>query len=285
MLGARPELDKRRSDRLMLTIPLEVSGIDAKGIEFHENARTITLNRHGARIALMRMLAGGQTVRLTNLVIHREANFRVVGPLTPHSEKGGEWGVECVDGQQNIWGIQFPPSPADQASESAALLECRVCHSVALMRTSLVEIEVLGTSGLLPKLCEVCKTTTSWGQAEKQVAMGAPPDEAAMMAAVGVAPLGASRGIDLRRHRRVSLQLPVLVRDYSGQFEVTKTENVSKGGFCFITEKSFMIGEGVMVACPYSKASSQNLEISAKIVRRQNVSGSQRVIYGVRYDV
>ncbi|MGD0697865.1 MAG: PilZ domain-containing protein [Terriglobia bacterium] len=277
------EPDKRRSDRLLLTIPLHVSGVDRQGNEFKENARTITLNRHGARIALARLLVGGQIVRLTNLVIHREANFRVVGPITPYSPKGGEWGVECIDGQKDIWGIQFPPPPAGQQAESAALLECRRCHTVALMRTSLVEIEVLGTAGLLSKPCETCKTITLWGQAEKQVAMNAPPDEAAMLAAVG-APSAMARGIDLRRHRRVALQLPVLIRDYSGDFEITKSENVSKGGFCFASEKSFLIGEGVMVACPYSGASNQNLEVSAKIVRRQSIEGTNRKIYGVRYD-
>lgn len=275
--------DKRRSDRLMLTIPLVLSGLDLKGAGFKEDARTITLNRHGARIMTLRLLSSGQTVRLTNLVSRREADFRVVGPLSPHSEKGGEWGVECIDGQQqNIWGIRFPPPPVGQEPESAALLECRNCHTVALLRLSLVEVEVLGTSGLLTKVCENCKANTPWGYAEKQVAMGAPPEEAAMMAEAGVG-TAPSKGTDLRRHRRVALQLPVLIRDYSGKFELTKSENVSKGGFCFASEKDFHVGEGVMVACPYS-GSDQSLEVSAKIVRRQSIEGVNRKIYGVRYN-
>ncbi len=275
--------DKRRSDRLMLTVPLLLSGLDLKGSGFKENARTVTLNRHGARIITLRLLSSGQTVRLTNLVSRREADFRVVGPLSPHSDKGGEWGVECLDGrQQNIWGIKFPPPPAGQEAESAALLECRRCHTVALLRVSLVEVEVLGTSGLLNKPCENCKANTPWGYAEKQVAMGAPPEEAAMMAEAG-AGAAPSKGADLRRHRRVALQLPVLIRDYSGKFELTKSENVSKGGFCFATEKDFHVGEGVMVACPYS-GSDQTLEVSAKIVRRQSIEGASRKVYGVRYN-
>ena len=275
--------DKRRSDRLMLTVPLTMSGLDFKGSGFKDNARTVTLNRHGARILTLRLLSSGQTVRLTNLVSRREAEFRVVGPLSPHSDKGGEWGVECLDGQQqNIWGIQFPPPPVGQEAESAALLECRRCHTVALLRMSLVEAEVLGTSGLLTKVCENCKANTPWGYAEKQVAMGAPPEEAAMLAEAG-ASAATSKGADLRRHRRVALQLPVLIRDYSGKFELTKSENVSKGGFCFATEKDFHVGEGVMVACPYS-GSDQSLEVSAKIVRRQSLEGATRKIYGVRYN-
>ncbi len=274
--------DKRRSDRLMLTVPLTLSGVDSKGVGFTENARTITLNRHGARIVSPRLLTSGQTIRITNLVSRREAAFRVVGPISPHSDKGGEWGVECLDGQENIWGIQFPPPLPGQETESAALLECRRCHTVALLRVSLVEFEVLGAAGLLTKACESCKESTPWGYAEKEVAMSAPPEEAAMIAESGTGGT-ALKGADLRRHRRVALQLPVLIRDYSGNFELTKSENVSKGGFCFVSEKEFHIGEGVMVACPYS-GTDQSLEVSAKIARRQKMEASSRKIYGVRYN-
>ena len=275
------ESDKRRSDRLMLSIPLRVEGDDAQGAAFKDDARTITLNRNGARILLLRPLIAGQTLRLTNLVAHRTADFRVVGPLSPRSDKGGEWGVECKGGERDIWGIKFPPRAMEEETESAALLECRTCHSVALIRLSLVEVEVLGTSGLLTKACDGCEANSPWGYAEKQVAMGAPPGEAAMLEAAGAA--ATIRGADLRRHRRVALQLPVMVRDYSGAFELTKSENVSKGGFCFASDKNFHLGEGVMVACPYNK-SDQSLEVSAKIVRKQKVEGSDRKIYGVRYD-
>lgn len=274
--------DKRRSDRLMLTVPLQVRGADPKGAEFKENMRTITLNRHGARIMSPRLLASGQTIHITNLVSHREAKFRVVGPLSPHSEKGGEWGVECIDGQENIWGIKFPPPPPGQDAESAALLECRQCHTVALLRVSLVEFEVLGASGLMTRICESCKENTPWGYAEKQVAMSAPAGESAAAAEGEHARGPAQGGADLRRHRRVALQLPVLIRDFSGEFEITKSENVSKGGFCFSSEREFHIGEGIMVACPYS-GTDQSLEVSAKIVRRQKMEGSNRKIYGVRY--
>jgi PilZ domain len=269
--------EKRRSERLMLTIPLRIHGRDKEGTEYFDEARTVTLNRHGARIQIARLLTPGQTVRLTNLVSRKEAEFRVVGPVSPRTEKGGDWGVECVDHQLDIWGIQFPP-PAEDEADSAALLECRRCHAVVLMRLSLVEVEVLGTSGLISKACEACKQTTTWGYAEKQVAMEGPPEEAAMVAEAG----RAARG-EQRRHRRVSLQLPVLVRDYYGGVVVTKSENVSKGGFCFISEKEHQVGEGVLVACPYS-AAEHGIEVRAKIVRRAEIVGTNRHVYGVRYE-
>jgi hypothetical protein len=271
-------INRRRSDRLMLTIPLRVLGSDPNGLAFKEEARTVTLNRHGARIQTSRRLSSGQVVRLVNLVSKREAEFRVVGPVSPVTDKGGEWGVECVSATDNIWGIQFPPPREGQSVESTALLECRRCHAVALMHLSLVEVEVLQTSGILSKPCQSCEAASPWGYAEKPLAMSAPPGEEAMLAE-GQA---AARGVDQRWHRRVSLQLPVRIRDYYGAVEITKSENVSKGGFCFASEKNYLLGQGIVAVCPYNPAAS-TIEVRARVVRRQDLEGTSRKIYGLRY--
>jgi len=74
----------------------------------------------------------------------------------------------------------------------------------------------------------------------------------------------------------------VRIRDYHGGVEVTTAENVSKGGFCYISEKNYYVGEGMLTVCPYT-ASGQNIESSSVIVRAQLISGSARKNYGVRY--
>jgi hypothetical protein len=273
--------EKRRSDRLMLTIPLEVQGLDAKSNFFKDEARTITLNRHGARIQISRPLRNGQTILVTNLASRRGAEFRVVGPVSPITEQGGEWGIEYMDPKENIWGIQFPPSPDAEDANSKALLECRTCHGVALMRLSLVEVEVLETSGLLTRTCMVCKEVTPWGYADKVTGLETPPG--VVKPAPRELPSPASRGAEQRRHRRLSLQLPVLIRDYYGGIEITKSENISKGGFCFVSEKDYPVGGGVLVVCPYNPA-AQNIEVRAKIVRQRTIEGSKRKVYGVRYE-
>jgi len=271
--------EKRRSDRLMLTIPLIVEGTDARGHPFRDDARTISLNRNGARIHTARPLRVSQTISVTNLICNREASFCVVGPVAPITEKGGEWGVEYASPSDNIWGIQFPPVSAAEGSESTALLECRECHSVVLMRLSLVEVEVLETSGILSKPCAYCEHATPWGFTEKQVAMSGPAEEENMMAQAQAS----ARGAEQRKHRRIALQLPVRVRDYYGGSEVARTENVSKGGFCFVSERHYHVGGGVLVVCPYNPA-AEIIEIRARIVRQREVEGTNRKIYGVRYD-
>ncbi len=265
---------KRRSDRLRLTIPLRVHGTDSAGAKIKADGRTLVLNRHGARIQLGENLAVGSLVRIVNLTNNREAEFRVVGPTAPPSEKGGEWGVEYSHPKEDIWGIRFPPIEGDIA-EAAALLECHACHTAVMLRLSLVEVEVLEATGILNRMCENCDRKTSWGYAEKQLAV-----EGAKPAPSGKA---AASGSDLRRHRRVALQMPVRVRDYQGGVEVSKSDNVSKGGFSFVSEKNYAIGAGVMVACPYSPT-GESPEVHARIVRQRTIAGTNRKVYGVSYD-
>jgi hypothetical protein len=207
-------------------------------------------------------------VRIVNLINRRETEFRVIGPTAPRTEKKSEWGVELVDAKDDIWGIRFPP-PQEDAAGSAALLECRKCQVAAVAHLSLVEVEVLETAGILTRFCENCQAKSPWGYAEKHLAV-----EGAT---------AAEEGADKRRHRRAALQLPARIRDYHGGIEILKTDNVSKGGFCFVSEKNYVVGTGVMVACPYSPT-GQSPEIHATVVRVRRVEGSNRKIYGVRYD-
>jgi hypothetical protein len=220
-------------------------------------------------------------VRLVNLVNQRVADFRVVGPVEPYSEKGGEYAVATLNPDINVWGIQFPPASESEVTTPKALVECRTCHTVALFRLSMVEVEVLESAGIFSRLCEKCGQATPWGHAEKQVAMMSPPGEEEMFreAQATTDTTEANR----RQHRRVSLQLPIMVRDYYGGAEIAKSENVSKGGFCFASEKTYQLGEAVMVVCPYDPA-GQNIEIRSTVARKRQLEGTNRKIYGVRYE-
>jgi hypothetical protein len=271
------EPQRRRSDRVQLTIPLRMIGLDDAGLPYEISVHTTCVNRDGARVFSTRPLWPGQKVRLVNPLRRREAEFRVVGRVSPPVEHGGEWGLECRTPGANIWGINFPDRI--ETGEAKALLECHTCHEVAMTELSLVEVDVLETSGILSKPCRKCAASTPWGYPEKLLAMGAPPDEFASRP-TGQAAVASRR--ERRQHRRLSLQLPVRIRDYRGRVEVTRTEDVSKSGFCYASQENYYAGEGLLTVCPYSP-SGQNIEIRAFIVRSQLVSGSSRKIYGVRY--
>lgn len=272
--------EKRRSDRILLTIPLSVEGNDAKGRAFQSDAQTLVLNRHGGRIRVNRRLQAGQTVRITNLMGRRSSDFRVVGPVSPFSQQGGEYGVEYLQPGQDIWGIQFPPLRDGEVEKSNALLECRKCGQVKLLPVSLVEVEVLETSGVLSRHCESCGATSQWSHTQKRHAIPEPPEPANEMHGTTVS--RSVTGGERRRFRRVALQLPVRICDYEGGVEITRSENISKGGFCFASETQYQPGQGIMVTCPYHSA-GENIEVRARVVNCIETKGNPRKVYGVQF--
>jgi len=274
------EVERRRSERLLITVPIRVEGMDRDGAKFSEDTRTLVINREGARIYLRRMVVAGAILLITTRVGRRSAKFRVVGPTQPPSGEGGEWGVECLESNCDLWGIGFPP-PASGEGICTALIECRRCHAVKLSHLSLVEHEVLGTSGLLVKECEVCGRSTSWSYREPSVPLSGDDVGAAIPSAESFSEHQA--GSNRRAHNRVALQLPIRVRSFYGTEELTRTENVSRGGVCFVTDQNYEVGEVVLVTCPFEK-SGHNIEVRGQVVRRREVQGSGRKIYGVSYE-
>lgn len=86
-----------------------------------------------------------------------------------------------------------------------------------------------------------------------------------------------------RKTYRKSAQLPVRVRDYYGEMEITQTENLSYEGFCFWSCRNYHVGQGVVVICPFD-AEEERAEVRARIIRAEPGSGRDRRIYGVRYE-
>jgi hypothetical protein len=271
------ENEHRRSPRIMFSIPVSVQGVDEKGKPFETTARTITLNRHGARLQVSRSLKPGQTVRLINQVNEAEAEFRVIGPISPPLDHVGEWGVECVHVDKNIWDIYFPPSTED--SDAHILLACRQCQALSLQSLSLVEVEVLETAGLLTKPCVRCGDSTPWGYSQRAFEVETKAYQAAVSEATGGLPTLAS---ERRRSQRKPAQMPVRIRDYYGEVEVAQTENISQEGFCFSSIRNYLVGQGIVVICPFD-AATEKPEVRARIVRTERPD-RERYLYGVRYE-
>jgi hypothetical protein len=275
--GSMREIERRRSERLLLSVPIRVEGVDQDGGKFFEDTRTIIINREGARIYLKRAILAGTTLVVTTQVGRRTAKFRVVGPTQPKTGEGGEWGIECLSGNANLWGIEFPPVDR-KGGMCMALIECKRCHTTKLSRLSLIEHEVLGTSGLLVKDCEPCGRSTSWGYNELPMAIqGAPFPDAEALAQPGAdAP-------HQRVNNRVALQLPIRVRNYYGTEEVARSENVSRSGLCFVSDKTYEVGEILLITCPYEKA-GDNIEVRGRVARRRELQGTGRKVYGICYE-
>jgi PilZ domain len=106
--GLSLEAGQRRSMRVLLSIPIEVSGKCADGEEFKEETRTLVVNAHGALIALAAAVATGQQVLLTNRSTHDARDCRIVHVGNPNGGKV-QMGVEFTEPSAAFWHVDFPP--------------------------------------------------------------------------------------------------------------------------------------------------------------------------------
>jgi hypothetical protein len=283
------EAERRGTERLLLAIPIRVISFGTESRSFTEETCTVEVNRAGARIALQHRVASGDTLRIINLENLSEADFHVLGPTRLNGAEVAEWGVECLEPGRNIWGIDFPPPIAAEKSEAGALLRCQGCGKQMLSVLTLMELDILDTTGGLPRLCDHCGQLSSWTYADVERRPQAPPPADPAVSPPAAEPAVSSPqaqeprgGIERRAHKRLPLKLPVVVRTHEGEQEFAKTENISKGGLAVCLSMKLAVGEIVMVICPYTEG-DQNLEQRAEVRRRVTFYAGNRWLYGFRY--
>jgi hypothetical protein len=270
-------MENRRSERILLTLPVLVAGADSSGVEFAEETHTVVLNREGALIALQHSMTPQDTVRIFNLQNDAAANFRVVGRTGPATQEGTEWGVEYLKEGMNIWGIDFPVQQRETELNAAALLECQACKNKFFWPVTLMEVEVLSSTGIIQNFCDKCGKPTNWAYADiaRRPPDFAPGDQ--------VTPSHLSQpGPERRDGKRQLVKLPVLVRNQKGVAETSRTENMSTGDLAVALALELKVEEVVTVICPHT-STGRNLERSAQVMRRESSIVSGRRLYGMKY--
>lgn len=101
----------RRSKRLGLSFPVSVRGQDALGEAFHEFTEVVSVNAHGALLALAANVQKGQTLVVENKRTRKEEECRVVYVGSAQQGKS-KVGIEFVKGPADFWGIYFPQARA-----------------------------------------------------------------------------------------------------------------------------------------------------------------------------
>lgn len=94
----------RRSSRVLVSLPLAVSGQKSDGSHISGSAETILVNRHGARIRSTIPLEPKMEVRVAMLAPYK---WRV-GQVVWADSREREYGIE-LHRPENFWGIYFPP--------------------------------------------------------------------------------------------------------------------------------------------------------------------------------
>ena len=104
---------------MALSVPIRVFGVDYRGIDFTEEAFTIIVNLHGAKIRMTHQLLPDSEIRLISHPTGQDSLFRVVSKLQSPELQYTYWGVENLDPEKNIWGVDIPElQPGDQAQSA-----------------------------------------------------------------------------------------------------------------------------------------------------------------------
>jgi len=103
-----PDTNRRRSQRVMLNLPITVSGKTAQG-SFSEDTHTMVVNAHGALVGLKALVAKGQTVRLKSATYPDEQECQVIW-VGPSVEGKTQCGLEFTKPAPKFWGVSFPPA-------------------------------------------------------------------------------------------------------------------------------------------------------------------------------
>jgi len=100
---------RRRSMRVLLSVPITVTGKNASDQEFSEETRTLVVNAHGALISLAARVAAAQEVTLANKATQHEQKCRIVYVGAAQAGKA-QMGIEFLKPSRTFWQIDFPPN-------------------------------------------------------------------------------------------------------------------------------------------------------------------------------
>lgn len=105
----------RRSQRILLSVALRVSGKQINGSPFVEHTHTLIVNADGALIQLRQAVHVNQPLNLRNMSTGEEEHCTVMD-VNDGANGVPEVGVEFAKSNSRFWRVSFPP--ADWSSRS-----------------------------------------------------------------------------------------------------------------------------------------------------------------------
>jgi hypothetical protein len=100
--------NRRRSQRVLMSIPVRVSGKTDVGLHFEEETQTVAISAHGALILVSTQVHRGQRLTLSN-VQTKAALECVVAHIAKYQSSQTQVGVEFMLPNPIFWHVAFPP--------------------------------------------------------------------------------------------------------------------------------------------------------------------------------
>lgn len=99
---------RRRSQRVLMQVPVRIRGKDAQNKDFEEATETLAINAHGALVLLTARLTSGGVVHMKHNKTEEEQECHVAF-LGPVRSGKAEIGLEFTAPRPTFWRVAFPP--------------------------------------------------------------------------------------------------------------------------------------------------------------------------------
>lgn len=276
---------RRRSDRVSLTLLLEIAGTDSHGQEFKEPTRTLLINRTGAVLVCERELEADQVIHLRRRApseAHREGQARVVGQFGRQKD-GYLYGIEILNKDADLWGVEFPPIAESPETVARMLLECNYCHGREVVYLNELELRGFETNRGIARHCKRCGVPSIWTQAPHEDEQKLTAREARGRRAgesQGTAP---AQGEQRERKRmRLKTRLTACIRQAGTDDELAVCEDISPIGMCFRSKRRYEADTMIDVAVPYSPEAA-NIFLPARVVYSEKIAKAGLYRHGTEY--
>ncbi len=272
----------RRSDRVALTLLLEASGTDSQGQEFTEATKTLLINRSGAVILSPRELTPNQQLHVRRRApseAHRHARVRVVGQFGQQKE-GFLYGVEIMDPDADLWGVEFPALGEPAETVARMLLQCTYCRGREVVYLNEMELRGFETNRGIARHCNKCGVPSIWIQAPHE-------DEQKLAARASRTrePQAATPPETEQRQRqriRLKTRLTACIRQTGADDELAVCEDISPIGMCFRSKRRYEADALIDVAVPYSPDTA-NIFLPARVVYSEKIPKAGLFRHGTQY--
>ena len=101
--------EKRRGERVLIRVPVNLRGVAENGGEVIEPAEAVVVSRHGALLRTASLLKKDSFLTVTNVFSQETEQFRVVWTAEHQTEGRWDIGIEADKPHEDFWGIRFPP--------------------------------------------------------------------------------------------------------------------------------------------------------------------------------
>jgi PilZ domain len=100
--------NRRRSQRVLMSVPVRLSGQADVGSHFEEATQTVAISAHGALVLVSKQVYRGQRLTLSNVQTKAELEC-VVAHIAKYQNSKPQVGVEFLLPNPIFWHVAFPP--------------------------------------------------------------------------------------------------------------------------------------------------------------------------------